>query len=78
MIEWHKDDSGLTLKDIERRQPYKLEPHAFAPVKRLAWLRCKHCGLLTLRNDLTAWCIRMGCNAEDHPEFRARCKRTER
>lgn len=74
MTDWQKDDSGLSIRDIERRQTYKLEPHAFVPAKKLAWLRCKKCGLLTLRNQLTEWCERMGCNASDHPEYSSRCK----
>jgi hypothetical protein len=74
MTDWQRDDSGLSIRDIERRQPYKLEPHAFAPSKKLAWLRCKTCGLLTLRNALTDWCIRMGCNASDHPEYTSKCR----
>jgi hypothetical protein len=73
-MNWERDDSGLSIRDIERRQPYRLEPHTFAPTKKLAWLRCKNCGLLTLRNELTEWCIRMGCNAHDHPEYAARCR----
>ncbi len=74
MIAWERDDSGLSLRDIERRQPYKLEPHLFSPVKRIAYLRCKHCGLLTLRNTLTEWCIRMGCNASDHADYSNRVR----
>lgn len=73
-MSWERDDSGLSLRDIERKQVYHLEPHAFVPSKKLAWLRCKHCGLLTLRNELTDWAIRMGCNAKDHPDYAARCK----
>lgn len=74
MAEWERDDSGLSLRDIERRQPYKFEAHHFAASKKLPWLRCKHCGLLTLRNELTAWCTKMGCNASDHPEYASRCR----
>ncbi len=74
MIEWRKDDSGLSVRDIERRQPFRMEPHCFVPVRRLAWLRCRHCGLLALRNDLTAWCIKAGCNAKDHPEHASRVR----
>lgn len=74
MSDWQKDDSGLSLRDIEKRQAYKLEPHAFAVSKKLPWQRCKKCGLLTLRNALTEWCIRMGCNVSDHPEYSARCR----
>jgi hypothetical protein len=76
-VEWERDDSGLTLHDIERRQPYKMEPHVFATVKKIPWARCKRCGLLTLRNDLTSWCTRMGCNASDHPEYASRCRNSK-
>jgi hypothetical protein len=55
MAEWERDDSGLSIRDIEKREPYKLEPHHFANVKRLPWLRCKRCGLLTLRSDHCPW-----------------------
>lgn len=78
MTDWVKDDSGLSIRDIERKQLYKLQPHQFAPCKRLAWLRCKICGLLTLRNALTEWCIRMGCNSKDHPDYTARVRNTGR
>lgn len=77
MVEWTRDDSGLAIRDIERRQPYKLEPHEFGVTKKLPWARCKRCGLLTLRNDFTAWVTRMGCNASDHPEYAARCRNTK-
>lgn len=73
MIEWVKDDSGISIRDIERKQPYKLEPHTFRTRKRLPWAYCIHCGLLMMRNPLTEWCVRMGCNASDHPEYCARC-----
>ena len=69
MNDWVKDDSGLSIKDICRKQPYKMEPHQFATVKKIPWLRCKSCGLLTLRNKFTQWCVKMGCNASDHPSY---------
>lgn len=74
MSEWERDDSGLSIRDIERRQPYRLEPHVFLPSKKIPYLRCKRCGLLKFRNALTEWCVRMGCNASDHPEYAARCR----
>lgn len=74
MTDWQRDDSGLSVREIERRPPYKLEPHSFRASKKLPWQRCQNCGLLTLRNDLTAWCIKVGCNAADHPEYAARCR----
>lgn len=73
--DWQKDDSGLSLRDISKKQAYKMEPHIFTTFsKRLPYLVCKHCGLLSLRNELTEWCRRMGCNASDHPEYNARCR----
>lgn len=77
MSDWRRDDSGLTVQDIQKKQPYKLQPHEFTPSKKLAWLRCKRCGLLTLRNALTDWCIRMGCNAADHPDYAPKCKKAK-
>lgn len=69
MSDWIKDDSGISLRDLEKKQPYKLEPHSFYLSKKLPWQRCKKCGLLSLRNELTEWCTRMGCNASDHPDY---------
>ncbi len=77
MSDWERDNSGLSLREIERKQAYKMDPHHFGVMRRLPWLRCKHCGLLTLRNPLTEWCIRMGCNANDHPEYASRARSTK-
>lgn len=76
-MSWERDDSGLSLRDIERKRAYVLEPHHFVTVKRIPYLRCKSCGLLTLRNDLTEWCTKMGCNASDHPEYASRVRNTK-
>jgi hypothetical protein len=52
--------------------PYEMEPHAPAKLyKCIPWLVCKKCGLIYLKNDFTQWCIRMGCNNEDHPNYKA-------
>ncbi len=77
MSDWEKDDSGLSIREIQRKQAYKMESHQFGPVKKLAYLRCKHCGLITLRNALTEWCTRMGCNASDHPEYASRVRNSK-
>lgn len=77
MSDWQRDDSGLSLRDIAAKPAYKLEPHAFTTSKKILYQRCKRCGLLTLRNALTEWAIRMGCNANDHPEYTARCRATK-
>lgn len=74
MSEWERDDSGLTLAQIAAKQPYKLVPHAFGVRKKIPWMICKGCGLLNLRNDLTEWCVKVGCNASDHPEWSSRVR----
>ena len=75
MSEWSADDSGLTLAQIETKQPYRFEPHAFVTRRRITWPVCRRCGLVLLRNDLTDWCVKRGCDANNHPEFRAACAR---
>lgn len=74
VTDWVRDDSGLSIREIEARGAYKMHPHAFVARRRLPWPACKHCGLLRLRNQLTEWVERMGCNAEDHPGYAARVK----
>lgn len=71
---WERDDSGLSVAQFNAKQPYRLEPHQFGTRKGIPWSSCKSCGLLNLRNELTAWCVKMGCNASDHPEYSARCR----
>lgn len=73
MIDWVKDESGLSLR-VERRQTFTIEPHVMKATRGLPWLRCTRCGLLNLRNSLTVWCLKAGCNAADHPEYASRCK----
>jgi hypothetical protein len=71
MSDWVRDDSGLTVADIERRQAYKLEGHTFVQPRRMGKPLCKRCGLVLLRNPLTAWCDDKGCHFSDHPGYRA-------
>ena len=48
--------------------PYKLEPHGpwIAGVYKTY---CQSCGLVRLNNEFTNWCIRMGCNNREHPQY---------
>ena len=48
--------------------------HSFVVVKRLPWAMCSNCGLLTFRNEFTAWCIRNGCNHAEHPRYKTAMK----
>jgi hypothetical protein len=53
----------------------KHEPHAPKPLgKHWGIPVCKKCGLLYLKNELTQWCVRQGCNYEEHPEYAKRVK----
>lgn len=49
---------------------YVFEAHRPSKRRALPWPVCDACGLVFLKNDVTAWCIRMGCNATDHPAWR--------
>lgn len=50
---------------------YLKENHAAQTigVKGFPWPVCKKCGLVYLKNQFTAWCIKMGCNNEDHSDY---------
>jgi hypothetical protein len=69
--EWQRDDSGLSITEIEKRQPYKFEAHTFKTRRRMTWPVCQRCGLVLLRNELTDWAVKHGCNNTDHPDYRA-------
>ena len=49
---------------------FKVEPHTFRSVRRMSWEVCTGCGLVRLKNQLTEWCVRNGCNYADHPGYR--------
>jgi hypothetical protein len=53
------------------KDPYKFEGHSFGPIrlKNYPWHICRNCGLVKLRNKLTQWCVKMGCNNEDHLQY---------
>lgn len=61
------------LEDIEII--YSYEKHSPISLKGTPWLYCKYCGLLYLRNDITQWCIRMGCSYRYHPTYKRTIKR---
>lgn len=45
--------------------------HQFRKERGIPWPVCNRCGLVWLRNPLTAWCVRHGCWHEEHPGYRA-------
>ena len=48
---------------------YTYAAHSPKKRKNMSWLVCQHCGLVYVKNEFTAWAIRMGCNNVDHPGF---------
>ena len=62
--------SGWVIAEIEDRElKYSFEAHTPIPLKGTPWLYCRYCGLVYLRNPITRWCIKMGCNANYHPNY---------
>lgn len=57
---------------------FKVDSHQPEKLSGIPWPVCRHCGLVWLRNELTAWCVRQGCNNAEHPEFKNACKRLVR
>jgi len=55
---------------------YSHDPHRPTKLsKKLPWLYCPKCGLLYLKNPITRWCIKMGCDSEYHPQYKIMLKR---
>lgn len=54
---------------MTQKEPYSYEPHKPVKVKWLPYMMCAWCGLLYLNNQFTSFCIKKGCNCEDHPEY---------
>ena len=55
--------------------PYTFKGHTFKPMPRIGKQLCSGCGLLALRNDITRWCIKKGCNYADNPHHKAALRR---
>ena len=53
---------------------YSYESHSTQKIKGMPWLYCKHCGLVFLRNKLTNWCAKMGCNYSYHKNYESQIK----
>ncbi len=68
---WEKVDTREFMADVQKAasESYKMHGHSFTKRKRLPWVICQTCGLVSLRNGLTAWCDKMGCLYSRHPEY---------
>ena len=48
------------------------EPHSFTrKLKCIPWMVCSHCGMIRLRNPMSDWCAKNGCNHTEHPSYEA-------
>jgi hypothetical protein len=57
--------------DFEDKEiTYTYEQHKPVPLKGTPWHYCQYCGLVFLKNRITRWCVRMGCSATYHPQFK--------
>lgn len=53
-------------------------PHQWITIKHIPRQICGGCGLVRLRNALTRWCERHGCDHDERPEFKAICRKLGR
>lgn len=54
--------------NVEAR--FRVVPHSFASLRGIPWQVCRGCGLVLLRNELTDFCVRHGCEHESHPFYK--------
>lgn len=59
----------VTITHEDKTEPYKMEPHKIIYPKYSHWPMCQYCGLIFLKNDITRWSIKMGCDHKNHPQF---------
>jgi hypothetical protein len=60
----------ISPDELKEKETYEYEAHHSVPIKGIPWVYCVKCGLLYLNNDITRKCIRLGCLAELHPEYK--------
>jgi len=58
-------------------EPYIYEPHSFSKTI-VGKAYCSNCGLILLNNRITRWCVKKGCNHEDHPSWKQTLKELTR
>jgi hypothetical protein len=54
-------------------EQYKAEPHSyysFGKKTKVAHLYCGHCGFIYLKNELSEWVAKVGCNYREHPSYK--------
>jgi hypothetical protein len=54
---------------------FKIDPHSFFnPKNRFYKPVCVKCGLMRLNNPITDWCVKQGCDHEEHPDYKRKLK----
>jgi len=48
-----------------------MRTHKWRKLASFPWLICATCGLVRLKNALTDWCVRHGCDHAEHPQYKA-------
>lgn len=54
---------------------YKIDPHHFIPMSKkskCAYPYCVACGLIYMKNGLSEWAAKQGCNYKEHPSFKTK------
>ncbi len=49
---------------------WKIEPHQWVKFKGIGRDRCVKCGLLALKNKFSQFCVKMGCDHTEHPQYK--------
>ena len=55
--------------DFVDREPYKMVAHVPVKMKNSPFTKCKHCGLVYLRNNFSRWAVQKGCDNRKHSSY---------
>ena len=64
-----KKSQWVTTQIEDGEVKYKFEPHNKVKHTCFPWVWCPKCGLMFLRNRLTSWCSKMGCDYSYHAQY---------
>lgn len=54
---------------------WKHVPHNWKPLKAIGREWCHRCGLVRLHNAATDWCVKHGCDSDEHPQYKREMRR---
>jgi hypothetical protein len=46
-----------------------MTPHRWKGIKGIPWPVCTGCGLVRLKNAITEWAVKHGCDHAEHPGY---------